>query len=119
LHLQCDDTFLMERVMGRGASSGNVGEVRREDDNFQTALLRLRTYHKYHHVTMELLREQHVPIVNLDCTGSAESVWDQLKAIGRLMRPAVKSINATRFEKEASLQEREDWSNDPDRTALF
>jgi adenylate kinase len=115
LHLQTDDTFLMERIMGRGANSGKDGQVRREDDNFQTALSRLRTFHKYHHVTMEWLREQHVPIVNLDCTGSAESVWDQLKAIGRLMRPAVKSINATRFEKEASLQEREDWSNDPTR----
>lgn len=123
LHLQCDDTFLMERVMGRGASSGNsIGEVRREDDNFQTALLRLRTYHKYHHVTMELLREQHVPIVNLDCSGSAESVWDQLKAIGRLMRPAVKSRNSSRLEEmeqEEVEVEREDWSNDPARTTLF
>jgi adenylate kinase len=116
LHLQCDDTFLMERVMGRGASSGNVGEVRREDDNFQTALLRLRTYHKYHHVTMELLREQHVPIVNLDCSGSAESVWDQLKAIGRLMRPAVKSRHSSSSIDEEV--ERDDWSNDPARTAL-
>jgi adenylate kinase len=119
LHLQCEDTFLMERVMGRGASSGEGGQVRREDDNFQTALQRLRTYHKYHHVTMELLREQHVPIVNLDCSGSAESVWDQLKAIGRLMRPAVKSRNSTRLEEEASQLDREDWSNDPSRTSLF
>jgi adenylate kinase len=119
VHLECDDTFLMERVMGRGADSGNSGQVRREDDNFQTALQRLRTFHKYHHVTLEWLREQHVPIVNLDSTGSAESVWDQLKAIGRLMRPAVKSLNATRFEKEVSLLEREDWSNDPARTSLF
>jgi adenylate kinase len=119
LHLQCDDTFLMERVMGRGASSGNIGEVRREDDNFQTALQRLRTYHKYHHVTMELLREQHVPIVNLDCSGSAESVWDQLKAIGRLMRPAVKSRHSNSSSSTEEGSEREDWSNDPSRTALF
>ena len=91
LHLNCDDTILMERIMGRGASSDNTPQqVRREDDNFQSALQRLRTFHKYHHSTMEWLREQHVPIVNLDCSGPAESVWQQLVAIGRLMRPAVK-----------------------------
>jgi adenylate kinase len=91
LHLNCDDTILMERIMGRGANSDNSPQqVRREDDNFQSALQRLRTFHKYHHSTLEWLREQHVPIVNLDCSGSAESVWQQLVAIGRLMRPAVK-----------------------------
>ena len=96
LHLNCDDTILMERIMGRGASSDNSPQqVRREDDNFQSALQRLRTFHKYHHSTMEWLREQHVPIVNLDCSGSAESVWQQLVAIGRLMRPAVKIPIAT------------------------
>jgi len=42
---------------------------------------------------MEWLREQHVPIVNLDCSGSSKSVWQQLQAIGRLMRPAVKVPN--------------------------
>ena len=96
LHLNCDDTILMERIMGRGASSNNTPQhVRRVDDNFQSALQRLRTFHKYHHSTMEWLREQHVPIVNLDCSGSAESVWQQLVAIGRLMRPAVKIPIAT------------------------
>ena len=91
LHLNCDDTILMERIMGRGASSDSMPQqVRREDDNFQAALQRLRTFHKYHHVTIDWLREQHVPIVNLDCSGSHESVWQQLLAIGRLMRPAVK-----------------------------
>lgn len=91
LHLNCDDTILMERIMGRGANSDTTPQqVRREDDNFQAALQRLRTFHKYHHSTIEWLREQHVPIVNLDCSGSAESVWQQLVAIGRLMRPAVK-----------------------------
>ena len=96
LHLNCDDTILMERIMGRGASSENTPQqVRREDDNFQSALQRLRTFHKYHHSTMEWLQEQHVPIVNLDCSGSAESVWQQLVAIGRLMRPAVKIPIAT------------------------
>ena len=96
LHLNCDDTILMERIMGRGASSDSTPQqVRREDDNFQSALQRLRTFHKYHHSTLEWLREQHVPIVNLDCSGSAESVWQQLVAIGRLMRPAVKIPIAT------------------------
>ena len=32
--------------------------------------------------------------VNLDCSGSPESVWNQLLAIGRLMRPAVKHSKA-------------------------
>ena len=88
LHLVCDDTVLLERILGRGADL--PAQHRRQDDNFQTALERLRTFHKYHHQTMEWLREQHVPIVNLDCSGTPESVWQQLQAIGRLMRPAVK-----------------------------
>lgn len=83
----CDDTILLERIIGRGTTP--QGELR-EDDNFQTAIRRLRTFHKYHYKTMEWLREQHVPIVNLDCSGTPDSVWQQLKAIGRLMRPAVK-----------------------------
>ena len=102
LHLQCDDTILMERILKRGeqahqkaqeeSSKGGDGATttRRADDNIYTALTRLRTYHKYHNSTLEWLREQHVPVVNLDCSGSAESVWEQLCAIGRLMRPATR-----------------------------
>ena len=101
---------MMERIMGRGASSG---DVRREDDNFQTALGRLRHYHKYHHTTLQWLREQHVPIVNLDCEGSPESVWNQLLAIGRLMRPAVKLQLNNEKERE------HDWSSDPTRSEIF
>jgi len=108
LHLDCDDTILMERIMERG----NSAVVRREDDNFQTALQRLRTYHKYHHVTLEWLRENHVPIVNLDCSGDPESVWQQLVAIGRLMRPAVKLP----IPDKLMQREEKDWSNDPERT---
>jgi len=85
LHLDCDDTVLMERIINRSKSAGSE---ERSDDNFETALTRLRTYHKYHHPTIEWLREQHVPIVNLDCSGTPENVWQQLLAIGRLMRPA-------------------------------
>lgn len=102
LHLECDDTILMERILKRGEqanqkameeakSHGDGGTTtRRADDNIHTALKRLRTYHKYHNSTLEWLRENHVPVVNLDCSGSAESVWEQLCAIGRLMRPATK-----------------------------
>ena len=79
LHLVCDDTILMERIMKR--------QDGRTDDNFETALHRLRTYHQFHHTTMDWLRAQHVPVVNLDCSGSRENVWEQLLAIGRLMRP--------------------------------
>eukprot|EP00522_Entomoneis_paludosa_P018978 CAMPEP_0172446476 /NCGR_PEP_ID=MMETSP1065-20121228/6065_1 /TAXON_ID=265537 /ORGANISM="Amphiprora paludosa, Strain CCMP125" /LENGTH=414 /DNA_ID=CAMNT_0013197605 /DNA_START=28 /DNA_END=1272 /DNA_ORIENTATION=+ len=88
LHLVCDDTVLLERIIGRG--EGGPAAERRADDNFETALERLRTFHKHHPQTLEWLREHHVPVINLDCSGSAESVWQQLQAIGRLMRPAVK-----------------------------
>lgn len=90
LHLQCDDTILIERILKRGSSES------RSDDNIHTALQRLRTYHKYHDKTMEWLREQHVPVVNLDCSGSPENVWEQLSAIGRLMRPATR-LNHSSF----------------------
>jgi len=92
LHLDCDDTILMERIIKRQKEGAQNG-TSREDDNFDTALQRLRTYHKYHHSTMDWLREQHVPIVNLDCSGSPENVWNQLLAIGRLMRPATQLSN--------------------------
>ncbi|CAJ1953308.1 unnamed protein product [Cylindrotheca closterium] len=86
LHLVCDDTYLIERIIKRG----NEEKGTRDDDNIHTALTRLRTYHKYHHSTMEWLREQHIPVVNLDCSGSPENVWEQLSAIGRLMRPVAR-----------------------------
>lgn len=82
VHLECDDTVMLERILNRGEN--------RADDNFQTAINRLRTYHKSHNTTMDWLRSQGVPIVNLDCSGTPNDVWDQLLAIGRLMRPACK-----------------------------
>lgn len=91
LHLDCADTVMLERIMERGSAS----VVQRQDDNFQTAIRRIRTFHKYHNPTMEWLHEQHVPVVNLDCSGTPESVWRQLMAIGRLMRPAVKVPSTT------------------------
>jgi adenylate kinase len=89
LHLECDDTILMERIIHRGVTNID-GDEERSDDNFHTALKRLRTYHKSHHSTMNWLREQHVPVVNLDCSGTPDNVWNQLVGIGRLMRPATK-----------------------------
>jgi len=96
LHLNCDDTILMERIMKRRKEGEEKG-IKRADDNFDTALQRLRTYHKYHHSTMEWLREQCVPIVNLDCSGTPENVWNQLLAIGRLMRPATQLSTIPEF----------------------
>mmetsp|Transcript_18405 Transcript_18405/g.25925 ORF Transcript_18405/g.25925 Transcript_18405/m.25925 type:complete len:365 (-) Transcript_18405:493-1587(-) len=87
LHLDCDDTILMERIIKRGREGAEEGNAR-VDDNIDTALQRLRTFHKSHRPTMDWLRDQHVPIVNLDCSGTPENVWNQLIAIGRLMRPA-------------------------------
>lgn len=80
VHLQCDDTILLAR------------EIERTDvpmpGNLDHAITKLRKFKQHHTATMGLLREEHVPIVNLDCTGSKENVWEQLLAIGRLMRPA-------------------------------
>ncbi len=84
LHLTCDDTVLLERIMKRGESGA------RADDNFQTGIQRIRNYHKYHHVTLDFLREQNIPIVFLDCSASPDGVWEQLRSIGRLMRSAVR-----------------------------
>jgi len=84
LHLTCDDTVLLERIMKRGES----GE--RADDNFHTGIQRIRNYHKYHHVALDFLREEHVPVVYLDCSTTPDGVWEQLRAIGRLMRSTVR-----------------------------
>jgi adenylate kinase family enzyme len=88
LHLMCDDTMMLERIMKRGESG------KRADDNFQTAIQRIRGYHKYHNMTLEFLKEEHVPIVNLDCSGTPAGVWEQLRSIGRLMRSTAK-LNTT------------------------
>ena len=61
LHLDCDDTIMLERIIGRGRKGKEAGDAR-ADDNFDTALERLRTYHKHHNPTIQWLREQHVPI---------------------------------------------------------
>jgi len=84
LHMTCDDTVLLERIMKRGESGD------RSDDNFQTAIQRVRNYHKYHSTTLDFLREEHVPIVFLDCSTTPAVVWDQLRSIGRLMRSSVR-----------------------------
>jgi len=92
LHLNCDDTILMERILMRAKEQSKNGG--RSDDNIETALRRLRNYHKAQKPTMDWLREQHIPIVNLDVSGTPESVWNQLLSIGRLMRPvALKASN--------------------------
>ena len=112
--MECDDTILIERILHRASGSES-----RSDDNIHTALRRLRTFHKYHDSTMEWLRKQHVPVVNLvsvlgqwlflpvprwiltlmlyfqDCSGTPENVWEQLSAIGRLMRPATRLTHSS------------------------
>jgi adenylate kinase family enzyme len=87
LHLDCDDTVLLERIIKRKHQNQGGGQ-QRADDDVDIALRRLRTFHKYHKPTIDWLREIHVPVVNLDCSGTPENVWEQLLAIGRLMRPA-------------------------------
>jgi len=108
LHLNCDDTVMIERILSRAANGGGGGggddsgdandagaaaaaaAAARSDDNVHTAIQRLKNYHKHHNPTMSWLKEIRVPIVELDCSGTKEDVWGQLTAIGRLMRPAVK-----------------------------
>ena len=103
LHLDCDDTILMERIINRAKQSSKDGNNVRLDDNIETALKRLRTFHKFHHQMIDWLRDQHVPIVNLDCSGTPQSVWNQLVAIGRLMRPVVAyNHNVTRAKQSFS-----------------
>jgi len=89
LHLTCDDTVLLERIMKRGESGT------RSDDNFQTGIQRIRNYHKYHNMTLEFLRGENVPVVFLDCSTTPEGVWDQLRSIGRLMRSTVRFDSLT------------------------
>lgn len=98
IHLNCEDTTMMERILKRkeeavAATEKDDGKdghstTVRADDNIHTALQRLRTYHKSQKTTMDWLHEQHVPIINLDGSGTPDQVWEQLLAIGRLMRPA-------------------------------
>jgi adenylate kinase len=88
LHLKCDDTVLIERILKRKEEAADSGG--RDDDNIKTALKRLRNYHKYSHVTLDWLRENRVPVVNLDCDAPPDQVWEQLLAIGRLVRPATR-----------------------------
>lgn len=89
LHLKCDDTVLIERILKRKEEhNDDSSKESRDDDNIKTALKRLRNYHNYLHVTIEWLRQNHVPVVNLDCDCPPDQVWEQLLAIGRLVRPA-------------------------------
>jgi adenylate kinase family enzyme len=97
VHLTCDDTVLLERIMKRGQSGD------RPDDNFETGIQRIRNYHKYHSMTLEFLKSEHVPIVNLDCATTPDGVWEQLRSIARLMRPTVR-LN-TSGGKEATFKE--------------
>lgn len=97
IHINCEDTTMMERILKRREQAVAATEKNgspttittvRSDDNIHTALERLRTYHKSQKTTMDWLHEQHVPIINLDGSGTPDQVWEQLLAIGRLMRPA-------------------------------
>jgi adenylate kinase len=103
IHLNCEDTTMIERILKRKEEAVAVATTHndegndsntttttsvRSDDNIHTALERLRTYHKSQKTTLDWLHQQHVPIINLDGSGTPDQVWNQLLAIGRLMRPA-------------------------------
>merc|ERR1712183_641813 len=84
LQVHCRDTVMIRRILKRAEETGNE----RSDDNVQTALKRIDAYHRAERPVMEWLREHSVPIIRLDSSGTPVSVWNQLLAIGRLMRPA-------------------------------
>ncbi|KAL3916383.1 MAG: hypothetical protein SGILL_005206 [Bacillariaceae sp.] len=100
IHLHCEDTTMIARILkrkekavsaeesGGNASSEEEGTAVRADDDIHSALRRISTYHKSQKPTMDWLNEQHVPIINLDGSGTPEQVWNQLLSIGKLMRPA-------------------------------
>lgn len=89
IHLKCEDTTMIERILKRKEEAvGTTVGAARTDDNIHTALERVRTYHRSQKTTMDWLQEQHVPIINLDGSGTPDHVWEQLLCIGRLMRPA-------------------------------
>lgn len=116
LHLDCDDTVLLERILDRGEQSAEEARRAEEegieavnvraDDNVFTAINRLRTYHKHHAPTMQWLKKMKVPVVELDCSGSKEDVWGHLSAIGRLMRPAVQ-VPQEALDAGAQLQQQQ------------
>ena len=62
---------------------------RRADDNYETARLRIKTFQREGAPTLAWLRDAKVPVVELDASGTEKDVWDQLLAVGRLMRFAV------------------------------
>jgi len=99
LHLECDDTALMERIRGRSKEDSEYYCPMRPDVNFNMMVSRIRTFRKYHKSIIDWLRDEHVPIVNLDCSGTSENLWNQLLAIGRLMRPAAQ-LNNNGFKNE-------------------
>ena len=49
LHVDCHDTVLIKRILAWGKTGG------RADDNIHTVLERIRTYHKYHQLTLNFL----------------------------------------------------------------
>tara|TARA_B110001452_G_scaffold190812_1_gene160998 strand:+ start:1027 stop:1272 length:246 start_codon:yes stop_codon:yes gene_type:complete len=61
----------------------------RADDNFETATNRIKTFQREGAPTLAWLRDAKVPVVELDASGTPADVWEQLLAVGRLMRSAV------------------------------
>ena len=64
---------MVQRILAR-----NEG---RADDNEETALARIVTYRESGEPTMAWLREQRVPIIELDCSGTPAEVWEQLPTL--------------------------------------
>ena len=61
----------------------------RADDNEATARARIATFHEQGEPIAAWLRQARVPIIELDASQRRDEVWEQLLAVGRLMRGAV------------------------------
>eukprot|EP00605_Chrysophyceae_sp_TOSAG23-4_P000219 GSChrysophyteH1.ASY1.ANO1.256.1 assembled CDS len=72
IHIDVPDTVMMERILSRGALTG------RQDDNVETAKARLQTFHSQGQPTLECLRDENIPIYQLDGTQEPQAVWEQL-----------------------------------------
>jgi adenylate kinase len=83
LSLACHEEIMLERILYRSKIEG------RADDNIEAARNRIATFKAQGAPTLEWLRGAGVPIIELNVNGTPDEVWEQLIAVGRLMRAAV------------------------------
>lgn len=76
LFIDVPDEIMIERILKRGEESGRL------DDNIDTALKRIETFHAMGRPTLERLQEDNVPVHVLDGSKTPDDVWIQLLSLG-------------------------------------